>query len=341
MTTGALVLIGLSGVASAALTGLMRRYALRRQILDTPNHRSAHSRPTPRGGGLAIAVTIVVAGGIAAAAGWVPVRAWAAIAGGGMLVAAIGWIDDLRGASVRVRLLVHFAAAAWALAFLGGLPGMRVGDGGIALGWAGTLLAVVGIVWATNLYNFMDGLDGFAGTEAVMSAGVGGLLLTANGSAPLATLAFLIAAASAGFLAWNWPPAKIFMGDVGSGFLGYTLAVLAVASERMNGVPLIAWLILFGAFFFDATVTLFRRLLRGEAVWAAHFEHAYQRGLTARRSHADITISLIVVNAALAAAAAWMVFRPASWGAAVLTALALLVAVYLVVERTQRGASAG
>lgn len=332
MTPAATLLVVLAGLVAAVLTARMRSYAASRSILDQPNHRSAHRAPMPRGGGVAIAAAILSAVVIACLAGWVPPSICIALVGGGLLVAAIGWVDDLRGASVRLRLLVHAVAAAWALAWLGGLPDLRAGESVVVLGWAGTALALLGIVWATNLYNFMDGVDGFAGTEALMAAGVGGILLAGVGAWPLALVCFIVASASAGFLVWNWPPAKIFMGDVGSGFLGHTLAVLAIASERTADVSLLTWLIVLGVFVFDATVTLFRRLGRGDPVFAAHAQHAYQRVVAKTRSHVSVTTGLIVINLALAAIAVWHTTRPEQALPAMLTALGTLAAVYLYVE---------
>lgn len=325
-------LVTFAGVVSAVLTAGMRSYAGSRSILDQPNHRSAHAAPMPRGGGVALVAATLSALWIACLLGWVPARVSIALTGGGLAVAAIGWVDDLRGASVRARLLVHALAAAWALAWLGGLPEVRAGESVLTLGWSGTALALVGVVWATNLYNFMDGADGFAGTEALMAAGVGGLLLAGVGAWELALVSFIVASASAGFLVWNWPPAKIFMGDVGSGFLGHTLAVLAIASERMSGVSLLTWLIVLGVFVFDATVTLFRRLGRGDPVAAAHAQHAYQRVVAKTRSHASVTAGLIAVNLGLAGIATWHSTRPQHALKAMLAAFAMLLVVYLGVE---------
>ena len=185
----------------------------------------------------------------------------AAFIGGGGLVALVGWLDDRRGVHAAVRAVVHCVAAGWAVYLVGGLPSYSTGTEHVHLGAIGGLLAVLGIVWATNLYNFMDGIDGIAGGQALCAGVFGGALLLLSGSAGLASVAFLVAAATAGFLAWNWAPAKIFMGDVGSGFLGFTFGALAVASENDGGVPLLLWVLLLGVFVVDATVTLLRRTL--------------------------------------------------------------------------------
>jgi len=292
---GLLVIFSL--VVSALLTMLIRAIAAGRGVLDVPNARSSHVVPTPRGGGVAI-VLITTAGlsilATRAAIGWDLL--WA-LAGGGLAVALVGLADDRHPVSAAARLAVHFAAAFWALGWLGGLPALRVGDEVVWPGWAGYLIGALGIVWAINLFNFMDGIDGLATSEAVFIA-VGGALLSfvLNGNVVIALPAMIFAAACGGFLLWNWPPARIFLGDVGSGYLGYVIVVLAIAATRNNPVALWVWLILGGAFFVDATVTLARRVLRSERPHEAHRTHAYQ--WLARRwgSHGKVTLAVLAVN---------------------------------------------
>ena len=296
-----LAVFAAAGLSSWALTGLVRRWMVARSILDVPNERSSHTVPTARGGGLAIASVVV--GGLlgGAALGWLPVSLALALAGGGAMVAAVGWMDDCRGVTVRLRLLVHAGAAVWALAWLGGFPRLQVSGGSLFLGIGGWVLAVLGIVWAVNFYNFMDGIDGIAGGEAVV-VGVGaGALLMLGGAADLAGASFLIAAASFGFLLWNWSPARIFMGDVGSGLLGYLFAALAVASENRGALPVLVWVLLLGVFVVDATVTLFRRMLERETVFHAHKKHAYQRAVQAGWSHASVSSFVLAVGVLLTA----------------------------------------
>jgi Fuc2NAc and GlcNAc transferase len=203
----------------------------------------------------------------------------------------------------------------------------------LELGVAGTILGAVGIAWLTNLYNFMDGIDGIAGGEALAAGTAGGALLMAAGAPGLGAAALLLAAASAGFLAWNWPPAKIFMGDVGSGFLGFAFCVLAVLSERSGAVPLAVWMMLLGVFVFDATATLLRRVLNGEHFFEAHRRHAYQRAVQSGLSHGRVSGGVLAVNLALAGAAAVACSqRPLILPIAAVS-LAALLALYLWVER--------
>jgi glycosyltransferase WbpL len=329
---GAALILGPAAfLASALLSGLARRYALASSLLDVPNERSSHTVPTPRGGGLAI-VAVVLAG-VALLALNHRVEARLAVAlGGGAVVGAVGWLDDRRGLAAGVRLLAHAAAAVWAVVWLGGMPSLTIGVGSVNLGWAGALLAVLALLWATNLYNFMDGIDGLAASEAV-TVGLAGAILLARADLSLSLVALLLACAAAGFLVWNWPPAQIFMGDVGSGFLGFAFGTLAVASENAEALPAFVWLILLGAFFADATVTVVRRMARGERWYRAHRSHAYQRAVQAGCSHSQVTSGVVTLNVLLAALAA-VATTHHTLLLVVLAASALALAVtYLTVER--------
>jgi Fuc2NAc and GlcNAc transferase len=213
---------------------------------------------------------------------------------GGSVVALVGFIDDRRPLPAAVRLVVHFVAAGWAIAWLGGLPPLRIGTHVVSLGAMGYLLGVLGIVWTVNLFNFMDGIDGIAGSEAVfVTWGAAFLQLVAGSLGADAMAAAVFGAACLGFLVWNWPPARIFMGDVGSGYLGYVIAVLALATTRTNPVGVWLWLILGGVFFADASVTLLRRWLQGERVHEAHRSHAYQ-WLSRRWGSHGLTTGLVI-----------------------------------------------
>jgi Fuc2NAc and GlcNAc transferase len=284
-------------VATALLTQLVRAIAVGRGVVDVPNARSSHDVPTPRGGGLAIVLVTTAGLLVLAVLGMLRLDLLWAVTGGGLAVALAGFADDRRSLSAATRLTVHFAAALWALVWLGGLPALRIGAHLVFPGWMGYVLGAFGIVWAINLFNFMDGIDGIAASEAVFVALAGALLSLPMGvGAGVGFAAAVFAAACGGFLMWNWPPARIFLGDVGSGYLGYVIVVLAVAATRDNPVALWVWLILGGAFFVDATATLLRRLLRGERVYEAHRSHAYQ--WLARRwgGHAPVTWTVLIVN---------------------------------------------
>jgi Fuc2NAc and GlcNAc transferase len=290
------VLAGLALAASMVLTLAVRRFALSRGLLDVPNERSSHLVPTPRGGGVAIALTALAGFALLTALHELDFALFAALAGG-LGVAAIGFFDDRRALPAGGRLAAHLAAALWALAWLGVLPPLRIGDQLVTLGALGTILGALGIIWVLNLFNFMDGIDGLAASEATFIAWSGAALAGANSLGNGAAAAAAIFGASClGFLRWNWPPARIFMGDVGSGFAGYVIAVLALGVARQDTVGLWTWLILGGVFFVDATVTLLRRLLRGERVYEAHRSHAYQWLARRWRSHGRATLAVLTVN---------------------------------------------
>lgn len=325
--------LAVSLAGSWILTGQIRRFALANAILDMPNARSSHAVPTPRGGGVAIVLLVLGGTLLAAPMGVLSYDVAAAFIGGGGLVALIGWLDDRRGVHAAVRAVVHCVAAGWAVFLVGGLPSFSTGAEHVYLGPIGGLLAVLGIVWATNLYNFMDGIDGIAGGQALCAGVFGGALLLLSASPGLASVAFLVAAATAGFLAWNWAPAKIFMGDVGSGFLGFCFGTLAVASENGGGVPLLVWVLLLGVFVVDATVTLLRRTLAGEVPYAAHRDHAYQRAVRSGMSHARVSGWVVLLNLGLGVLSVVAWWRPALLLPLFTGAMLLLLVPYVMVER--------
>lgn len=284
------------------MTGALRRYALARSLIDIPNARSSHSVPTPRGGGVAIVVSFLLALPLLAAMGLVGWHLAWALLGSGAGVAVLGFLDDHGHIAARWRLLGHFAAAIWALFWLGGLPPVNVLGFTLELGWLGHVLAAVYLVWLLNLYNFMDGIDGIASVEAICVCLGGALLFTLlgfEGTAQQPTGMFavlLLAAAVTGFLFWNFPPARIFMGDAGSGFLGITLGVLSLQAAWAAPQLLWSWLILLGVFIVDATFTLLRRLLRGDKVYEAHRSHAYQYASRRVGRHLPVTIAVAGLN---------------------------------------------
>ena len=335
------ILLGAFLLAAAASFGLVeavRRWVLRRSVLDIPNARSSHTDPTPRGGGLAV-VAVVVAG-VAAAAGGGLLRVQSGLlfcAAGALLVALVSWGDDVSRLPVAARLLVHVSAAVLAVAGAGwwrvpGLPHATTVADAAAVG----LLALVWIVGLTNAYNFMDGIDGIAGSQAVV-AGLGWVALTWGSGRVEMWLGLLLAAASLGFLAHNWSPAKIFMGDVGSAFLGFAFAALALIGAQHDPRLAIAGALLVWPFVYDTSFTFLRRLRRGENVFQAHRSHLYQRLVLAGYSHRFVTclygafaflgVVLALVWARRLAEASWLV--PSGLAAA-------MVGLWLFVAGTER-----
>jgi Fuc2NAc and GlcNAc transferase len=288
-------------VVTAGLTWALRLYALRHGVLDVPNGRSSHVMPMPRGGGIAIVTGFLTAVALVGARGGLELPAVVAFLGAGLLVAAVGFLDDHSQVVPRWRwrLAAHFAAGAWALAWLGGLPPLLVFGSVWDLGWAGHMLAVVYLAWLLNLYNFMDGIDGIAGVEAVTVCGAAVLLYFLNPAHGLEWLVpATLACATLGFLIWNWPPARIFLGDAGSGFLGMMLGVMSVQAAWVGSELFWSWIILLAVFVVDATVTLTRRLWRGELFYEAHRNHAYQQVAMRCGSHRPVTIAVAGINLA-------------------------------------------
>lgn len=291
------ILLPITFGVSLLLTWIIRRYALARSMMDIPNNRSSHSLPTPRGGGMAIVVVylavLLVAGGLE----WMSLGAMISLVGAGGWIAFIGFVDD-HGYLVpaRWRLLAHFIGAGWFLYWLPVMPELAIAGTTFDLGFLGYLLGSLTLVWLLNLYNFMDGIDGLASVEAVTVAAGGALLYTLVGLPALGIAPLLLAAAVSGFLLWNFPPARIFMGDVGSGFLGIMLGGLTFQAAAVAPQLLWGWLILLGVFVVDATFTLFRRLLRGDRLDEAHRLHAYQYASREFGAHRPVTLAVLAIN---------------------------------------------
>ena len=286
---------------------LIRRYAEERQILDRPNERSSHVMPTPRGGGLAIVVLVLAAGLWSANdAGWSRSLVYLIC---GLVIAWLGWRDDVSSLSLRVRFAVQGLVAAVSIYGLGYFKAVTIPlFGELQLGVVGVIITFLWIIGLTNAYNFMDGIDGIAGGVAFAS-GLGWMLLASNAHSPFAFwIALAIAASSLGFLGHNWSPAKIFMGDVASTFLGYTFAVLPLISSDQSGDALMLGTLLMWTFIMDAGFTFIRRALNRENVFAAHRTHLYQRLVTGGYSHAAVStlyIFLTLLAALLAYAWSW------------------------------------
>ena len=277
--------------SSFVLANLIRRYALKKNLIDLPNDRSSHTIPTPRGGGLSIVVTFFFAISFVNS---LSQDIYIALAGSGVLIAVIGFWDDHGHIAARWRLLSHFVAAAWVMFWLGGVPEFQLFGFSIDAGWIGMVIVAFLLVWLLNLFNFMDGIDGIAASETIFVSCSGAYFSWVNGFESLSFLSFLLAASTTGFLILNWFPAKIFMGDVGSGFLGLMLGVIAYVYIIEGGLIWI-WLILLAVFLVDSGVTLIRRVLNGERWYEAHCSHAYQNA--ARKwGHKKVTVSVIIIN---------------------------------------------
>jgi len=326
------VLLGLcAGLLSLFLTWVIWQYA-RQHLLDIPNQRSSHQQPTPRGGGLAIVLGFFAALGLAVLCNALQAEVLP-LFGTSLLIAAIGFWDDHQPLAARWRMLVHIAAAAGALLIMPELPVLQMRAVVIEADGIGWILALVFLVWMLNLFNFMDGIDGLAASEAVfVSTALAGFMTSIEPS--LALPALFLAAACLGFLFWNWPPARIFMGDVGSGFLGFVLGLLILWYGYRQQQFLAVGLILSAVFISDASITLLTRLFTGQKWYQAHCSHAYQQAAH-RYGHLPVVLTVWGINLCwllpLAALALW---RP---GYSVLALLGAYAPLIYLARRFQAG----
>lgn len=308
--TGALLIVAaVACFVSLLVTAGARNYALRRGMVDQPGARRSHAQPTPRGGGIGIAITCLLA---CLCLAWRDGTSWAFVAVGLVLVAAVGWWDDHRALSALWRLLAHILAGVC----------LAVGLALQGAGAMGALLALLAVPVLVNVWNFMDGIDGLAASQAALCAAALALLLAGGWS----LLAVVLCAACLGFLPFNLPRARIFLGDVGSGALGYVLAALAVVG--LQGRPFADWplvLLPLSAFLVDAALTLLWRMRRGEAWWQPHVQHLYQQ---ASRQHGHVRVTMTYAGWTAAAIALMLAARHwvggmtlpvglASWGLAI------------------------
>lgn len=282
------ILIPLLAICSFLLTYLIRRYALNNKIVSIPNERSLHSVPTPVGGGLAIILTWYTGISLLFFSDTIDDNLYFALLSG-VILTIVGIIDDLIGLKPFVRLFFHSITAIIAFVFLGGLRALIIP--GINTDYIFLIypIVIVGIVWFINLYNFMDGVDGFASIQTMIICIV---IYTISGN----IINIVLIACVSGFLYWNWPKAKIFMGDVGSTQLGFILVVLGIYFHNTLEFSILNWIMILSPFWFDATYTLYRRWRNKEKLSQAHRKHAYQRIVQAGFSHQKVNLFLIAIN---------------------------------------------
>lgn len=283
-------------------TYFIKNYAIKKSLVAIPNDRSSHTVPTPHGGGIAIALSWFFGLGYLYITKNIEPNLFYALSIG-IVISVISYFDDLFEISPKVRLLVQSMVALGAIVALGGIEKIDlwviVVQNQIATG----VFAFFLIIWFINLYNFLDGIDGYAGSEALFLA-LAGLILYGDYH-----FLVLIAAVS-GFLIWNWEKAKIFMGDVGSTLLGYNIAIFSLYYTNQASSNLWVWIILFGVFWFDATLTLLRRYRNKERLSQAHRKHAYQRITQAKWSHQKTVVSAMLINIGGAIPLVWLFTSP-------------------------------
>lgn len=264
---------------------------IKKSLVASVNERSSHKIPTPHGGGIAIAITWFIGLFHLYFIGQIENNLFYALLFGAV-ISIVSFFDDIYELSPKLRLLVQSLVAFGGLYFLGGFQILTFGIFDISNPIFTNIFAFFMIVWFINLYNFLDGINGYAGSQAVFLAVAGFVLFGGNHF-------LVLAVAILGFLYWNWNKAKIFMGDVGSTLLGYNIAIFTIYYANQESTNFWVWIILFGVYWFDATLTLIRRKLNKEKLSQAHKKHAYQRLTQSGWSHYKVTNLSIIVNVIL------------------------------------------
>ncbi|MCF6339834.1 MAG: glycosyltransferase family 4 protein [Sulfurimonas sp.] len=275
-------------ILSFIVTYFVKNYAIKKSLVDIPNDRSSHTVATPHGGGIAIAVTWFIGISYLYYIDDINSSLYYALLAG-IIISIVSYFDDLYELSAKIRLVTQILVAVLGLYFLGGLEKIDLIIFSIENQLLTNIFAFLMIIWFINLYNFLDGIDGYAGSEAVF-LGVAGFLLF-NESYLLVLIVSVL-----GFLVWNWHKAKIFMGDVGSTLLGYNVAIFTIYHTNEESSNFWIWIILFGVFWFDATITLYRRYKNNEKISQAHKKHAYQRLNQSGLAHNKVTKYSIILN---------------------------------------------
>lgn len=290
-----LILFLLLLLLAFVLTYCMRLYALKTNIIDNPNERSSHSVPTPRGGGIAVVLSYLLGLVVLSYFNLISIHIGFTVILAGSVIALLGFLDDRGHINSMLRLAVHFLMAIGVVVSLNGFSGVTIFNG-VQLGFIANIIAVLFLVWLLNLYNFMDGINGIASIEAITATVSMAVLYIVLNESINSNPLWSLAACVLGFLFWNFPKAKIFMGDACSGFLGFVLGIWALYALKQDPALFCAWLICLGVFIVDATFTLIRRVFNGHKMYDAHRTHAYQYASRKYQSHTVVTISVLFIN---------------------------------------------
>jgi glycosyltransferase WbpL len=283
-------------LVSSMATDLIRRISIKNKLYDVPNNRSSHHIPTPRGGGVVIILTLLITIAILTFNKEVGTDFSISMLIGISIIATIGLIDDIKNLPVLIRAIAYVLGAVLSIYLIGGFSSLSINNFSIHLSYFGYILSVLFVVWLTNLYNFMDGTDGFAAIQTICVALFCGLLLFSSDNMSFAIILFCLASSTIGFLILNWAPAKIFMGDVGSCTLGFLFGLFSIYTEKNGIISIGVWIILLAPFIGDATFTLLKRIINGEKWYKAHNSHAYQKLYQLGVSHRNLAISLLLTN---------------------------------------------
>lgn len=316
------------------LTSRVRRYALAKNLLDIPNSRSSHSVPTPRGGGIAIVAVLVLSAGLSLFFPAAQIDLLLCLLLTTLAFAILGWQDDKHDLSASSRFFVQLLIAALSSVWLLWNTSL------LALNIINILiflLCVLWIVWMANIYNFMDGIDGISAVETIVLGVTAAYWFKEAGSLSVAFICIAVAGASLGFLRWNWSPAKIFMGDVGSLSLGGFFAILALYGTTTLDIPFLAFLILYAVYLADAGITLLNRMIKNEKWWQAHRSHYYQRAVQSGFSHAQVSLAVFFINIFLALLASLLIAEKISVSITIVMTMGVLsLLMFLINSRFKR-----
>lgn len=269
-------------------TNLVRKIAVKKSIIDIPNHRSSHTIPTPRGGGLAIALVWFVFLIVWFVLGRLEQNLFLALLSG-IIIAIVSFLDDLKGLSPKIRFISQAISSILGLYFLKGLQIIDLGFFSTEISLWSNIIIVIAMIWMINLFNFLDGIDGYLGMEGVY---IFFMLFLITGNFIVLAFASIIL----GFLFWNWPRAKIFCGDVGSTLIGYTIVIFMIYFQNRNQLSILIPIAISSLFWVDASITLYRRWRNKEKLSEAHKKHAYQRLVSSGMSHKQVLYIGIGIN---------------------------------------------
>jgi Fuc2NAc and GlcNAc transferase len=326
-----LVVFGLSAVS----VRLYINFAKQRGLIDIPNQRSSHTIPTPRGGGSIFIIIWFLLLIVFFSLGKIKLLSFTFLFAPSLLIAFVSFLDDNINLSARWRFLTQICAVVIALLLIGSVPILNIGF--IELTWQPLILLGLTIfsLWSINLFNFMDGTDGISSVEALFVLGGQSFFFIDKHNTTMAHLLWFLCAAILGFLLWNWPKAKVFMGDVGSASLGLLIALIAICLQKYEQVPIILSLMLYGVFLFDATLTLIRRLFHKEKWYEAHKSHAYQRVHQAGFSHLKLLLGVIIINIIIVILTLVAFYWPHLTLYMALLELLILCIIYFAIEQRQ------
>lgn len=286
-----------SFIASFIITYVMKSYANKKGMHALISDRSSHKTLTPHGGGVAIVISFISAVLVGYYFDYFDFDITLSIILCGGVIALVGLYDDHKPTSALSRLIIQLICATTAIIVLGGLPKIHYGVFSLEFGHIGYIIGILFLVWMTNLYNFMDGIDGFASLEAMTTTGCMVIVLMVSTEfESIWHLNNLLVASVLGFFFWNFPKAKIFMGDVGSYFLGFVSGVIMIKSWNFNIDIIFSWVIMLAVFITDSTYTLINRVLRKKKFYLPHRSHAYQIASRKLKSHVKVSVLLVIIN---------------------------------------------